>query len=64
VAGSDSALAFAWMVARLALRHSWTHPEGWRDWPYETPATTVTSQRERCQFQRDVWRAFVLFATP
>ena len=27
-------------------RHSWTHPEGWRDWPYETPATTVKSQRE------------------
>ena len=20
--------------------HSWTHPEGWRDWPDETPATT------------------------
>src|SRR4051812_22081474 len=18
--------------------HSWTHPEGWRDWPYEAPA--------------------------
>ena len=33
-------------VARLPPRHSWTHPEGWRDWPYETPATTVTSQRE------------------
>src|SRR5271156_2047140 len=34
------------MVARLTVRHSWTHPEGWRDWPYETPATTVTSPRE------------------
>src|SRR5271165_2032475 len=34
------------MVARLPLRHSWTHPEGWRDWPYETPATTATSPRE------------------
>src|SRR5436190_22533614 len=22
-------------------RHSWTHPEGWRDWPDETPATPV-----------------------
>jgi hypothetical protein len=21
--------------------HSWTHPEGWRDWPYEAPATTA-----------------------
>src|SRR5436190_11845813 len=21
--------------------HSWTHPEGWRDWPDETPATPV-----------------------
>src|SRR5271165_1267092 len=34
------------MLARLPVRHSWTHPEGWRDWPYETPATTVTSPRE------------------
>src|SRR5215469_12639288 len=24
--------------------HSWTHPEGWRDWPCEAPATTVTSR--------------------
>src|SRR3954469_23244789 len=22
-----------------AERHSWTHPEGWRDWPDEAPAT-------------------------
>src|SRR6201999_4322225 len=33
--------------------HSWTHPEGWRDWPYETPATTSSHRRkvpipERC----------------
>src|SRR5271167_4037574 len=41
-----SRVAHADIVARLSLRHSWTHPEGWRDWPYETPATTVTSQRE------------------
>src|SRR3954454_25370116 len=26
-----------WMV--WWARHSWTHPEGWRDWPDETPAT-------------------------
>ena len=27
-------------VFRYAFRlHSWTHPEGWRDWPYETPPT-------------------------
>ena len=39
-------VVFVRMIARLRLRHSWTHPEGWRDWPYETPATTVTSQRE------------------
>src|SRR4029078_643677 len=32
--------------------HSWTHPEGWRDWPFEAPATSRT--RERCQFLRDV----------
>ena len=30
--------------------HSWTHPEGWRDWPVEAPATTRPSRRERCQF--------------
>src|ERR1700735_1319011 len=39
-------IAFAEMLAKLPGEHSWTHPEGWRDWPYETPATTVTSQRE------------------
>src|SRR4029453_2495226 len=32
--------------------HSWTHPEGWRDWPFEAPATS--RMRERCQFLRDV----------
>ncbi len=40
--------------------HSWTHPEGWRDWPDETPATNrrqttrVSRERERCQFLKDV----------
>src|SRR3954471_8315696 len=24
----------------MSRPHSWTHPEGWRDWPYETPATS------------------------
>ena len=24
----------------LLSAHSWTHPEGWRDWPDETPATS------------------------
>src|SRR3954452_14251626 len=36
--------------------HSWTHPEGWRDWPFEAPATS--RMRERCQFLRDVAEAF------
>jgi hypothetical protein len=31
--------------------HSWTHLEGWRDWPVETPAT---SRKGRCQFLTDV----------
>ena len=41
-----------------AGRHSWTHPEGWRDWPDETPATPVAAWTGRCQFLRDVWRVF------
>src|SRR4051794_18510383 len=29
---------------RYAFRsHSWTHPEGWRDWPNETPPTCSRS---------------------
>ena len=40
-----SSIAAPEMLIQCRL-HSWTHPEGWRDWPYETPATTVTSQRE------------------
>src|SRR4051794_8508622 len=33
-----------WLAGRRVLRypalpHGWTHPEGWRDWPYETPPT-------------------------
>ena len=39
-------------------RHSWTHPEGWRDWPDETPATPAFAGR--CQFLRDVWRVVPL----
>src|SRR5438067_7239553 len=41
-------LAFAATVGRLARTNpdSWTHPEGWRDWPCEAPATTGTSRRE------------------
>jgi hypothetical protein len=27
--------------------HSWTHPEGWRDWPYETPPTFPVARREK-----------------
>src|SRR3954462_13956991 len=27
--------------------HSWTHPEGWRDWPYETPPTLPVARREK-----------------
>src|SRR3954447_21362004 len=41
--------------------HSWTHPEGWRDWPYETPATARHGKhcvRERCQFLTDVAGGF------
>src|SRR5271155_5267144 len=33
-------------ILLLRCRIHRTHPEGWRDWPIETPATTVTSQRE------------------
>src|SRR5580704_11494988 len=33
-------------VLLFSRAYSWTHPEGWRDWPDETPATTVTSRRE------------------
>ena len=42
-------------LLRLAT-HSWTHPEGWRDWPFEAPATS--RMRERCQFLRDVAEDF------
>src|SRR6476469_11070784 len=28
-----------------ALPHSWTHPEGWRDWPNETPPTCPARKR-------------------
>src|SRR5918994_2880204 len=47
--------------ATLPHRHSWTHPEGWRDWPYEAPATSRL--RERCQFLRDVAEASRASAT-
>ena len=30
----------------LPLLHSSTHPEGWRDWPYETPPTISVARRE------------------
>src|ERR1700722_10591606 len=40
--------------------HSCTHPEGWRDWPDEAPATTADVTAGRCQFQLDVWRASAL----
>src|SRR3954469_3180741 len=43
-------------LAKVA-RHSWTHPEGWRDWPFEAPATSRL--RERCQFLTDVAEASV-----
>src|SRR5665648_116196 len=49
------------LLARFYLRrplssraHSWTHQEGWRDWPYETPPTIRL--RKRWQFLRDVDR--------
>src|SRR4051812_18668064 len=40
----------SWLRARRELRypclpHSWTHPEGWRDWPYETPPTCPARKR-------------------
>ena len=41
-------------LLRASRAHSWTHPEGWRDWPYETPATISRSRVRRCQFLTDV----------
>src|SRR4051794_7230487 len=31
----------------LFASHSCTHPEGWRDWPYETPPTLPVARREK-----------------
>ena len=44
------------VAAGMVPTHSWTHPEGWRDWPDETPATARRGKhaRERCQFLKDV----------
>ncbi len=44
--------------------HSWTHPEGWRDWPYETPATTARHSGKVPIPDRCVARPSRLFATP
>ena len=50
-------------VARLALTHSWTHPEGWRAWPYETPATTVKVTGGKVPIPERCVAGFALFAT-
>src|SRR5476649_2740825 len=50
-------------AARASLyfrAHSWTHPEGWRDWPYETPAT-ISRERERCQFHQAPTKAWEMW---
>src|SRR3954447_21705926 len=36
---SIPASTFLQIVRYPADGHSWTHPEGWRDWPFEAPAT-------------------------
>ena len=40
-------------MADIVPADSWTHPEGWRDRPFEAPAT-IPRERERCQFLSDV----------
>src|SRR3954454_18179838 len=40
-------------MAGIVPCDSWTHPEGWRDRPFEAPAT-IPRERERCQFLSDV----------
>ena len=35
--------------------HSWTHPEGWRDWPDETPATTRRASDENGANSCEMW---------
>ena len=44
------------MAPRAMVRsfaHIPLHPEGWRDWPYETPATNEDLRiGARCQFQQ------------
>src|SRR5262249_27490574 len=35
------------VFATLSRPHSWTHPEGWRDWPYETPPTCPVKSRDK-----------------
>src|SRR5436190_4786172 len=52
-----AARPFAASVASLfsRARHNRSHREGWRERPYETPATTEPSQQRgegRCQFRR------------
>src|SRR4051794_2046538 len=44
--------------------HSWTHPEGWRDWPDETPATPATyaTSREGAN-SCEMWQRKWTFAT-
>src|ERR1700752_5201209 len=43
--------------------HSWTHPEGWRDWPYEAPATTASHGGEGPNPARCVAGSPALFHT-
>ena len=44
-AESKAVMLSVWGIGYTApaARHSWTHPEGWRDWPVETPATSRVS---------------------
>ena len=50
----ESGPAFAGPQRWYSRAHIPLHPEGWRDWPLEAPATTEGPRRtgERCQFQQ------------
>ena len=52
---SRSDCGFVRTHAYNARPHSSLHPEGWRDWPFEAPATIPSEPlvaRKRCQFQQ------------
>src|SRR5882762_8455107 len=44
--------------------HSCTHPEGWRDWPYETPATPRYGGKgaNSIRLQQQAWEMWPRFS--